>query len=129
MKKRLCQSLCILSLSLLLFLYTEMSSLSVSANDTKLYKNTPYTVNMIQPVLDCIALNRARMQQYMYVRFPKVPELDWENPDEIDPSKALWKFRWLSHDWCFVVMFDMQQNKMSAMYSYEVPVYDETETN
>lgn len=129
MRKRLYQSLFVLAFGVLLFLYTNVPELNPSVNDNKLYKDTPYTVSMIQPVLDCIALNRARMQQYMYVRYPKVPELDWENPDEIDPNKALWKFRWLSHDWCFVVMFDTQKQKLSAMYSYEVPVYDETETD
>lgn len=84
-----------------------------------LYKDTAYTVNQIQNTVNAIALNRDRLQLYMYSRYPKVPELDWENPDEITFDSATWKFRWLSHDWYFVVTFNMQDLSLTSMKSYE----------
>lgn len=93
------------------------------------YADTAYTVGQIQNTVNAIAHNRARLQQYMYTRYPKVPELDWENPDEITFDSATWKFRWLSHDWYFIAQFDMRDLTLKSMQSYEDLSNEQVESN
>lgn len=124
MLRRILQSTVIVACVVGAIVFSTNTELNSALKDTALYEDTVYTISMVEPTLNTLKSNRKLLQQYMYTRYPKVPELDWDKPNELHPGYAIWKFRWLSKDWFLKVKCDPINNRLTEVMSQEEVAYE-----